>query len=191
MRIFGTSWSSVGSRSCTPILPIGAPVASNTVVGYTAVSNGTYRGFVWRNGQTSLLPTLGGDSCSADDVNARGEIVGLAADASNDNHATLWRDGEPIDLGTLGPPGDISEATAINNRGTAVGWSPLEGRPVGASHAVVWQGSTPRDLTDRVDPGAGWTHYSATAINTRGQIVGGGAHDGRSTAFLLTPRGGP
>ena len=45
-----------------------------------------------------------------------------------------------------------------------------------------------QDLNNLITAGAGWTLRSAYAINTSGQIVGGGNNAaGQFHAFLLTP----
>ena len=127
--------------------------------------------FVWENGVMTALSTLGGAFARAQDVNNRGQIVGLSATA-DETHATLWEDGEVIDLGTL--PGDnYSEAYAINNRGQVVGRSLNTARfPLG-QRAFLWTSGTMIDLG--VLPGDDWSH--AIDINDRGDVVGmSGAH---------------
>jgi hypothetical protein len=49
--------------------------------------------------------------------------------------------------------------------------------------------STARRIAARLrsTSGTGWELRSAQDINDAGQIVGEGMHDGRSTAFVLTP----
>jgi probable HAF family extracellular repeat protein len=67
------------------------------------------------------LGTLGGPTSHADDINARGQIVGAATTTAGDEHAFLWHDGCTIDLGTFGGP--ASDSVAISNRGQVVGWA--------------------------------------------------------------------
>jgi probable HAF family extracellular repeat protein len=83
--------------------------------------------FVWKDGVLTDLGTTQGGSNSdlgsvAHWINDRGWIAGSSQVGGFDslsgnpaNHATLWRNGEIIDLGTLG--GDFGGATAVNNRG--------------------------------------------------------------------------
>jgi probable HAF family extracellular repeat protein len=110
-----------------------------------------------------LLDTLGGTQSQAYGINNLGQIVGwssLTGDASR--HATLWKGGIPIDLGTLG---ESSEAYGINDAGQIVGYSSLTG---GVHLATLWNGGTLTDLGT-----LGGTQSRAYGINNLGQIVGG------------------
>jgi probable HAF family extracellular repeat protein len=123
--------------------------------------------FVWEDGVTTPLPSLGGSFVIARDINNRGQIVGSSATADAASHATLWADGEVIDLGTL-PGDDYSEAHAINNRGEVVGRSLNTSRfPLGV-RAFLWTSGAMIDLG--VLPGDASSH--ATDINDRGDVVG-------------------
>jgi probable HAF family extracellular repeat protein len=90
--------------------------------------------FASRDGVTTDLGTLpGGASSFAYAVNNRGLIVGQSQIGSIDPltglpelRGVLWRQGQAIDLGTLG--GTASNANAINDRGEVVGGA-LTGTP--------------------------------------------------------------
>jgi probable HAF family extracellular repeat protein len=91
---------------------------------------------VWRNGAVTALPMPPGISAftPAVDVNDAGDIIATGAKVFPDEVGVLWRNGTPIDLGTL-PGGTISRARRINARGEIVG----EARAAnGFFHAVKW-----------------------------------------------------
>ena len=77
--------------------------------------------FLYTDGRTLDLGTLGGRHSEAIDVNNAGQVVGNANIADESNHAFVYADGVMQDLGTLG--GRQSFATAINELGQIVGFS--------------------------------------------------------------------
>jgi probable HAF family extracellular repeat protein len=80
-----------------------------------------------------------------------------------------------VDLGTLG--GNVSEAHAINDRGTVVGESQLAS---GATHAFLWRHGRMRDLGT-----LGGSDSVASAVNDRDQVVGSSlTADGSLHGFL-------
>jgi probable HAF family extracellular repeat protein len=105
-------------------------------VGLSANASGFDRGFVWRDGTTTELGTLGGFISDATDINNRGQIVGFSsfADYQHPFHAVLWHKDEMTDLGTLGGPS--SEALGINDAGHIVGASDTS---TGELRAVLWK----------------------------------------------------
>ncbi len=82
------------------------------------------------------------------------------------SHATLWKDGIPMDLGVL--PGQVySRANGINAMGQVVGYSGLQ-RDSTESRAFVWSGQT-----GMIDIGTlGGAYAQAYAINDAGYITG-------------------
>nr|MCU0234153.1 hypothetical protein [Thermoanaerobaculales bacterium] len=48
------------------------------------------------------LGTLGGSLSSAVDIDEEGGVVGSSTTAEGEVHPFVWRDGELVDLGTLG-----------------------------------------------------------------------------------------
>ena len=148
------------------------------------------RAFLWKNGTLTDLGTLGGTFTEPAAVNNRGEVVGTAktgeigTNRSPIRRAFLWRDGEIADLGTLGGPS--SGAVAINDRGQIVGTAGtatkaktgyFAGSPT--THAFLWQDGTMRDLGT-----LGGEYAYATAINGRGQVLGGASTKTAFHAFL-------
>jgi probable HAF family extracellular repeat protein len=136
--------------------------------------------FKWKDGVLTDLGTLpGGYSSTAYWVNERGLIMGDSQNGFIDPItgvpeaiAVLWgKDGEIIDLGTLG--GSFSFGNAMNNRGQVVGiaenavpdpYSYLLGTE---THAFVWRDGFMEDLGTLGGPDS-W----AAAINESGQVAG-------------------
>ena len=91
------------------------------VTGYSYLANSkTEHAFLYANGSTRDLGTLGGPHSYGRDLNDAGEVVG-DSDVASVYHAFLYRAGTMVDLGTLGGP--YSEAFGINDAGQVVGSS--------------------------------------------------------------------
>lgn len=147
------------------------------------------RGFVWRDGVMSPLPTLGGDNGFATGVNNGDEIVGWAEDAAHDptcgeftnNHqvlqfeAVMWlRDGDHYRAIELPPyRGDLDgAATAINQRRQIAGISGICDGAIGgatAEHMIIWW----RGRIARVLPTLGGSYWNTPMdINDQGDVAG-------------------
>ena len=169
-------------------------------------SNRACRGFVWRNGDMRMLPTLGGTNGFATGTNNRMQTVGWAENRVHDEtcvapqqlqfRAVVWGP-RRSDMQQLRPVrGDtVSAATAINDRGQVVGISGICDIAVGrfsAVHAVLWEDGQRTRIGDL--GGVAWN--TPMAINERGHVVGFSnvsADDGGSFnahAFLWTRRDG-
>jgi probable HAF family extracellular repeat protein len=145
-------------------------------------------GYVWRDGTVTSLPGLPGSSGSvAQAINIRGQVVGASfLPATSTSRAVLWQDGVAVDIGTVDAI-TTSRATAINAAGQVVGTADPGCHPCPSPRAWLWNAGRIAPLDDLVPTGSGWVLREANGINDRGQIVGGGVHNGRWRAFLLTP----
>jgi probable HAF family extracellular repeat protein len=121
--------------------------------------------FLYRNGDLRVLPTLGGSTGRANDIDKHGRITGQAAlrnpDGSESRHAFVLDSatGRMPDLGTLAN-GD-SEGLDINDRGQVVG--------IAGSRGFLYSGGR------MVDVGTlGGTEAFALSINNHGVVAGRG-----------------
>ena len=145
--------------------------------------------FFYDKGSMTDLGTFGGTSSGAAAINNRGQAVGSAnLPGDTSTHAFLYSGGKLTDLGVLGA-GIVSQAEGINDRGQIVGESTTscyrcEGNEL---RAFLFDGRTMIDLNDLLPAGSGWQLSFAFGINNKGEIVGQGAHNGQSHAFLMSP----
>lgn len=156
---------------------------SGHVVGHADLPGGAERhAFLYANGTTQDLGSFGyGSEASA--ISANDVVVGRAWGFDGvPNHAFRYEAGALEDLGTLG--GRSSQATDVADDGTIVGWAD---DPEGARRAFIWRDGVMTDLNTLIPPQSGWVLAEATAINSRGGIVGLGYHHSDARAFLLTP----
>lgn len=142
-----------------------------------------FHAFLW----TRANSTVDIGSWSAVAINNFGKIVGDESRPDGSRHAAIWTRTQGLqDLGTL-PGGNSSSASAINDFSQVVGWSNSSGSP-SIAHATLWSSSSGTwDLNDLIPPNTGWVLYAATGINAWGQIVGYGAINGQTHAFIVTP----
>jgi probable HAF family extracellular repeat protein len=156
--------------SCgNPELIVGGSLTNNVPNATTQFP--TQDPFVWVNGRMIDLGTLGGTFGSAQCGNKRGQIIGqsdLAGDLTS--HPFLWEKGVIRDLGTLG--GDNGIPIWINDAGDVVGEADLPGSQT--RHAFLWRKGVMTDL-GTLD---GNSH--ATAVNSKGQVVGYFSVSGRT-----------
>jgi probable HAF family extracellular repeat protein len=139
------------------------------------------RGFVWRDGRMTSLPTLGGNSSYSTGMNNRGEAIGMAETTVQDPNcvapqffdfeAVIWGP-RPNEIRALPPfPGDsISAATAVNDVGQVAGGSGNCGPIVfqTSAHAVLWQN---RSVIYLGSLGGAFNNLS-TDMNELGEVVG-------------------
>jgi probable HAF family extracellular repeat protein len=137
-----------------------------------------------QHGRLIDLGTLGGYESWAMGINGRGQVSGYASNKIPDPYAhlfspypsatqwraTLWRNGKPLDLGTLGGPDSLGGL--LDEKGQVAGESfinatpnPLTGVPTMAP--FLWQHGVMKDLGT-----LGGTFGNANWMNSRGEVVG-------------------
>lgn len=125
-------------------------------------SAGGDRAFEWKGGGSPIyLTTLGGRKGAARGINARGDVVGESQTASGKTRATLWHNGKPRDLGSLGTN---SYAQDINERGLVAGWSETED----GHFAFLWSNGKMRKLPLP----KGYIGSEGLRLNKWGAVVG-------------------
>lgn len=121
---------------------------------------------LWKDGAVQALPMPAGISAytPAVDINDAGDIIATGSKGYPIEVGVLWRNGQPIDLGTL-PGGTISRARRINAAGEIVGEANIsDGGPF---HAVKW---TVGPVAGNTVPTVALVATSPTTIS-RGQSV--------------------
>jgi probable HAF family extracellular repeat protein len=119
--------------------------------------------FLWTDGRSIDLGTLGGGASDGFDLNDAGQVVGEAELATGVGRAFLYEDGRMLDLGVL-PTGFSSFAWDINNEGTIVGASSVK-NPY-EYHAIVITNGMMADLAPELLASV------ARSVNDAGAIVG-------------------
>ena len=145
------------------------------------------------------LDTLGGNAGGGISINNKSWMTGVSTfEGEQTAHATLWRKGETIDLGTLGGPNSAVGWPVKSNDGTIVGIAETDAvQPLGERFSCVPFFGTPasgkvcRGFLWRdnamvgLEPFDGGDNSYAAGANNRGQIVGwaeNGTHDGSCVA---------
>jgi probable HAF family extracellular repeat protein len=140
---------------------------------------------IWSGGTWTPLSDAAGGVCFPSGVNDKGQVAGCISFSAGSNiiqHAALWSDNVPRDLGTI-PGFQFSQALGINNAGQVVGRSD---DPQQGTHAFIWDADNGmRDLNSLIPPNLGLKLTQAVAIDNSGEII---ATD-QSRTFLLKPQG--
>jgi probable HAF family extracellular repeat protein len=132
------------------------------------------------------LLSLGGTSSAGSSVNNRGWVAGSSnLPGDQVQHASLWKDGSILDLGTLGGPNSGVLWPVENERGIIVGisqtaqpdplgerWSCAAFFPAATGTGYQCLGFVWEDGVMSALPTLGGTNSFATGANNRGEIVG-------------------
>jgi len=140
------------------------------VVGWFRRPDDALIAFIWQNGVSTNLGSLGGFETQAFDINDLGQVVGAGETSFDRIRAFRWQNGVMKNLGSLG--GRDSRAFAINNNGHIVGSSQLTGNPRDPqgnriTHAFLVRNGVMTDLGT-----LGGFSSAALDINDGGQVVG-------------------
>jgi len=142
--------------------------------------------------QVSSLPTLGGTSSAGNSINDQSWVAGFSRLTGNQvRHATLWRNGSLLDLGTLGGPNSSVTWNVQNTQGIIVGISQTaDPEPLGEAWSsaafytgpfttgfinlgFVWENGLMRRLPNF----PGGDNGFATGANNLGEAVGWAEND--------------
>lgn len=164
--------------------------------------------FLWRDGEMTQLPTLGGNNGAATAISNRGEVAGFAENSTPDPgcpapqvlhfEPVVWEKGVIHKLPTVG--GDPDGITyLINDNGEVVGGSgtcatfnPNALNNLLPVHALLWEKGKATDLGNLGGKTGQAGGNIAFGINNKGQVVGNSDLPGDTTfhAFLWTRRTG-
>jgi probable HAF family extracellular repeat protein len=188
---FGGPQASVGNGPYLNAAGVVAGTADTSVSDpFGSSESGAFNGdpyvqhtYLWRNDRLIDLGALGPDpadnSSYPNAINAQGDLAGLSDNGTIDpltgaaeTDAVLWRDGQVINLGTLG--GNESQAFSLNDEDQVTGAAanstadPFSMLATGTQvHAFLWQDGRMRDLGTLGGPDSfGW------AINDARQVAG-------------------
>jgi len=156
------------------------------ITGYANTPDENNHAFVWdkQGGLKSLGELPGGIFSFGQWINEAGEVVG-GSDGGTFFHATLWRNGAVIDLGTVYGE-TCSQANSINSGGQIVGFASAD--CFNEDHAFLAENGSIVDVNTLVVGGSGVTALNAFDINDRGEIAGYGVlPNGDPRAVLLVP----
>jgi len=140
------------------------------------------------NQMTQLPPFPPDPDSAATAINDKGQVVGIsglcsvAVGGASAEHALLWENGVPTNLGNLGG-GAWNTPVAINNQGVIVGFANTSGdenAPLSPA-GFIW---TKENGMQEIFPLADDTNDIAFDINERGQVVGQSFTSSSARAFL-------
>lgn len=148
----------------TDLGPVGGTAASagalndrGHLAGIRQAPDGTYRAFLWRDGEVTDLGAFG-DQLGVVALNDRDQVL-LQASGDAGTQGYMWDDGEVTELG-------VGAVLDLNDRGQVIASREQADR---SYHAVVWHGGRWIDLHPLA---ATEGNTTAVDINDRGQILG-------------------
>lgn len=131
--------------------------------------------FIYQNGISTDIGTLGGKDSYANGINDAGTVVGGSINAAGVMRGFIYDGSGMHEMGTLG--GAYSMAYDINENGDIVG---LSDTVDGVRHNFLYSGGVMHDL-GRWDQSI----YGTPDINDLGQIVGSGTVNGAAVPLLF------
>ncbi len=182
--------TSNGSTTSEAVAVNDAGTAVGWAKKYVADADHGYRAVRWdpSSSTSTELGNLGTSSGGSTNsfayaVNGSGTAVGSAEKYVNgawyNSHAVRWDASGTVatELGQLGIDGYGSTALAVNDSGTAVGWT-VTGPSINSRRAVAWKSDgVAIDLNTLIDPASGWTLTKALGISNTGWVSGIGVFD--------------
>jgi probable HAF family extracellular repeat protein len=162
------------------------------------------RAVLWKGGRLKDLGTFGGNLSVAGGINDSGQVAGEAlndiadpyslfdllifgSSTGTQTRAFIWKNGVKQDLGTLGGP-DAAAGFGwgfINQRGQVAGFSYTNATPNAATgiptlDPFLWKNGHMQDLGT-----FGGVYGFVTALNNRGQVIGGSSLGGADEGACL------
>jgi probable HAF family extracellular repeat protein len=129
------------------------------------------RALLWENRKVINMGTIEGlapqNTPAPIAINNKGQATGTYTTNGVINRAFVWQDGAFTDLGTL-PGGVSAEGGGINDRGQIVGQT----CSTSSCTVFLWQDGTMTDLNTVVPADTSLFPFTATGINSLGEIVG-------------------
>lgn len=169
----------------------------NQVVGCASSSDGGQKAFLWKNTSGALgqnpqltnLGTLGGKFSCAHDINNLGHIVGVSDlnNTSSNHHAVLWKNGQMVDLGTIGNVHDYSHAVAINDLGQIIGDYDSQEDYRSVINHFIWENGVMKDINSLIVDNRKIVIGSFGGINNKGEISAYGSVNGQIQLIVLVP----
>ena len=133
----------------------------------------TGEAFIWENGEKISLGSLDNTKRSIGyDINSNGVVVGQSDNANGVVRPVMWKDGQIIDLGSLGDGMNRGEARGINDFDQVVGqsWDEKDNRP------FIWDNGNMFSLSNK--------QGYAREINNQGQVVGAVFNGSKGFGFI-------